>query len=90
MHLHTATLSTHADSAHIPLHSASPRPHLDLNPKPECHYTIFVDLTPDVEGREYEGRAEHGSTQEDSNDVDTDGIEYEHEHIVCWSTTEIA
>ena len=44
---------------------------LDFNTEPELNDDISVDLTPDVEGREHEGRAEDVETHEHTNNLNT-------------------
>ena len=49
--------------------------HLDLNPEPEGHYALFVDLTPHIEDGEDERGAEHHQTEEERDDDKADGVE---------------
>ena len=60
-----------------------------MNAKPELHYTIFVDLTPDVEDREDERGAEDHEPEEERDDYKTDGVEDQHKEIVSWPTTKV-
>ena len=70
--------------------SHTPLTHFNLNPKPECHYAIFVNLTPEIEDGEDKRRAEDHQTEEERDDHETDRVEDQHEEIVCWLTTEVA
>ena len=65
------------------------RMHLDLYPEPECHDTVSVDLTPEVEHGENERGAENHQAKEQRNDHQTDRVEDQHEEIVGRLTTEI-